>query len=492
MKIADFFAEIGFKVDTKSLRQFNDGMTTVANSVKGLALNLTSAMTAWELLQLKIGKGAQQMLNFKTYTGENIEEVRKLASVMQSTNLNFSMDTLLSDITNFKVQLRELQLFGQGSSLGRALRVMAQSGVKTGAMDTISDFLNAVKQVPDEATRLVLLRMAGLSDQFMNILDLPQDKYEEFAARADKLFPDEKELKRRQEATLEIYLAWRELVNLFETKVTDFAPVLLDILNRLKDIVSDSEKLKLVLEGVKWTFILSTLGMIGGAIWGIVGGLRAIMQFAPLAFVALMWKKGREAGRVWNEGHGVDDDSKEGKRNQNIGGAVGAGAGAITVAGVYQGLKKLFGSKAARKVALKVGGKAAARHAAAGGLNLAPWVLGGLIAWDLWDVGKGIYDITKMNSPVDTLKPTTSSNSDSNPSLPSLPPHLLNENYNNSNYDWNSMLANMTINAQNVYVNANRVVSQNSTGQTLNPQTPSSTTAVNNNIMRANFNMEKW
>ena len=487
MKIADFFAEIGFKVDTQSLRQFNDGMTTVANSVKGLALNLTSAMTAWELLQLKIGKGAQQMLNFKTYTGENIDEVRKLASVMQSTNLNFSMDTLLSDITNFKVQLRELQLFGQGSSLGRALRVMAQSGVKTGAMDTISDFLNAVKQVPDEATRLVLLRMAGLSDQFMNILDLPQDQYDKFAARADKLFPDEKELKRRQEATLEIYLTWRELVNLFESKVTDFAPILLDILNRLKDIVSDSEKLKLVLEGVKWTFILSTLGMIGGAIWGIVGGLRAIVQFAPLAFAALMWKKGREAGQIWNEGHGIDNESDEGRRNRNIGGVVGAGAGVITVAGIYQGLKRLFGSKAARQIALKVGGKAAARHTAASGLNLAPWILAGLVAWDLWDVGKGMYDISRTNSSTST----SGISPGSNVGLPPLPPHLLSENYNN-NYDWNSMLANMTINAQNVYVNANRVVSQSSAGRTSNPQRPSSTTAVNNNIMRANFNMEKW
>ena len=503
MKIADFFAEIGFKVNLNSLRKFNDGMASVVGNVKTLALSLTGAMTAWEMLQTKIGRGSQSVLNFKTYTGESIQEVQKLAAVMQGTNLNFSMDVLLNDISTVKTRLRELQLFGEGSSMAQALRLTGISGLKPGALDTIQDFLKMLRQIPDAATRTMLAERMGLSKQFLNILDLTDEQYEKLTQLAPKIFPSEEEMRRRQKASLDIYLVWLELVNLFETKVTDFAPILLRILEQIKDLLSDSKKLKLVVEGFKWTAIILGVTMIASALGNIVSALKGIIWLAPLALAALTWKGGEKLGSKIDEMLGIDEESTAGKVIKKTTGVASVG---LTAAGIY-GAKRFANKRAAAAVAAaerqaarramrragvrtaaKVGSKIAAKHVAASGANLAPWILAALVVSDLFDIGKGIYDITKANSPVDSAQvsdleeiPSTAiaSSNGTIPNLPQLPnarPSM------RSNYNWSSTLASMTINAQNVYLNASRVISNI-------PTTTQPTGNVENNVARSNINL---
>lgn len=492
MKIADFFAEIGFKVDTKSLQKFNNSMSTVVNSVRGLAFALTAAMTAWQALQTKIGQNAQTMLNFKTYTGENIDEIRKLAAVMQGTNLNFSMDTLLGDISNIKTQLRELQLFGEGSGMAQALRVVGLPGLNPGAISTVQDFLKMLRQIPDAATRTMLVERMGLSKQFLNILDLTDAQYDELAAKADKIFPDEQELKRRQKASLDIYMTWLELKNLFESKVTDFAPILNDILLKIKDIVSDSDKLAKILEGIKWFFILSTLTSIATTVGLIVANIRTLLVLLGVA-------AGIQLGQWYNEQHGIDNMSKRGMINQGIGGAVGGIGSGIAVGGTIWGSKKLFehiSQKLGFKQAAKAGtegvaktvvaetsrraarrgvagvaerqlsrtalrqigraagraaGGAVARQTAAGAANVNPWVAGGLAAWGLFDIGKAIFDIAKATKETDTLADRPESKSSSSTE----------QSNDSQSFNWSQTLSNLTINAQNVYLYANRVIGFN-------------------------------
>lgn len=488
MKIADFFAEIGFKVNMKSLQDFNNGMLTVVNTVKGLALGLTSAMTAWELMQLKIGKGSQNVLNFKTYTGESIQEVQKLAAVMQGTNLNFSMDTLLSDITSVKMQLRELQLFGEGSSMAQALRVVGISGLDPSAMNTIQDFLKMLRRIPDEATRALLAQKMGLSNQFLNILDLTDEQYEKLVQLAPKIYPSEEELRRRQKATLDIYLVWLKLVNVFETKVTDFAPMLQSILEKIRDILHDSNKLKGVIEGIKWTFILSTILSIGAALGIVLANIKGILYTLGMA-------GGIKIAQKINEKLGIDNMSAKGLTNQGMGAASGLAITGGIMGAIGLGIKKLFGGSVAkgatkgiaanlskaqlRTLGAAIGrtaGKAAARQSAAGAANVNPWIAGGLAAWGLFDIGKAIYDVVRTNEPVNTQKTLPS-----NDSLPPLPAHLSTEQ---ENYNWSSSLANMTINAQNVYLNATRVYN----GDTI----PSiqHNNYVENNVARSTYNVE--
>ena len=477
MKIADFFAEIGFKVDLKSLQDFNSGISTVVNTVKGLTMSLTGAMTAWELLQTKIGKNAQTMLNFKTYTGESIGEVNKLAAVMAGTNLNFSMDTLLNDISTIKTRLRELQIFGEGSSMAQALRVVGLPGLNPGAISTIQDFLKMLRQIPDPATRTMLAERMGLSKQFLNVLELTDEQYKKLEARAPKLFPDEKELKRRQEASLEIFLTWQELSNLFESRVTDFAPILLKILEKIKDILSDSKKLKAVMDGVKWTFIVWAITSVGTALGIVLANLRGIVQVLGIA-------GGIALARKINEKLGIDNSSTKGIANQSIGATTGfiAVGGALlglraAADGIQKGLKKLFGGKAASAAAkgaakgvtkgvAKAAAGAAARQGAAGAANINPYISGALLAWGLFDIGKAIFDAMHTNTA--TANPSTE---------------------NNQNLDWNKTLANLTINAQDVYINANNVHQSRGRNMSYNIMANEDYSQQQNNVVRSRYSV---
>lgn len=438
MKIADFFAQIGFKVDTRGLQEFNDGMNAVVSSVKGLALGLTGVMTAWELMQVKIGKSAQNMLNFKLYTGEGIEEVRKLATVMQSVNLNFSMDTLLSDISNFKEAVRRGQIFGEGGGVMQTLRMLGVTGLKEGGIETINDLLNALKQVPDEATRAMILSQAGLSKQWLNVLDLPQDQFERIFQANKDIFPDEKELKRRQEATLAIYLEWLKLVNLFETKVTDFAPILLDILTRIRDILSDTQKLNLIIEGIKWFAILMGITMVTNGIFGIIRGLWGIISIVPRAVGALI----------------------------ALGGAAATGLGKLLGFGGAAAAAKSAGGKAVGAAAAKAVGGRVAGAAAASFIPVVGEIISlGLLAWGAWDLFKLAKNWMGSNN---QLPISSTAN---------------NSAYESVSYDWNRSLASMSINAQNVYIKAERVYGGSGGVDT---------STVDNNVMRSLYDMEAW
>lgn len=438
MKIADFFAQIGFKVDTRGLQEFNDGMNAVVNSVKGLALGLTGAMSAWELMQLRIGKNAQNMLNFKLYTGESIEEARKLATVMQSVNLSFSMDTLLSDISKFKEAVRRGQIFGEGGGVMQTLRMLGVTGLKEGGIETIGDLLKALRQIPDEATRAMVLSQAGLSNQWLNILDLPEGQFEKIYQANKEMFPDEKELKRRQEATLAIYVEWLKLVNLFETKVTDFAPVLLDILQRVRDILSDTRKLNMVVEGIKWFAILFGITMVSNGILGIIRGLWGIISIVPRAVGALIALGGAAAG--------------------GLGKLFGVGGGAAAAA-------KSAGGKAAGAAAARaVGGRLAGAGAAAFIPVVGEIISLGLLAWGAWDLFKLAKNWIGSTNQLPT--PSTANNSV----------------YETQSYDWNRSLANMSINAQNVYIKAERVYGGSSSNDSM----------VDNNVTRSLYDMEAW
>lgn len=466
MKIADFFAEIGFKVDTKSLQQFNSSMSSVVNTVKGLAFALTGAMTAWQMLQTKIGQNAQTMLNFKTYTGENIEEVRKLAAVMQGTNLNFSMDTFLSDISNVKTQLRELQIFGEGSNMAQALRVVGLPGLNPGALTTIKDFLRMLKQIPDTATRSMLLDRLGVSRQFLNILELTDEQYRELEKRADKIFPNEQELKRRQKASLDIYMTWLELRNLFESKVTDFAPILNEILLKIKDIVSDSKKLKRVLEGIKWTFILITLTAIAGALGTIAANARMLLPVAGMI-------AGTKLAQKYNEKHGIDNLSDKGIRNQVIGGAGGGAAGIGATVGLAYLWKRLTANqtrKAIGRAVARTAAKAATRQVAAGGANLNLYAAVGFALWGLIDIAKSIYDVVKTsNGQTITIDPQTGQSSTEN-----------------NQFNWSTNLNNLTINAQNVYLYSSKTTFQDAPIQ-LRDTYDDNYDTLQNNIARTHY-----
>lgn len=468
MKIADFFAEIGFKVDTKSLQQFNSSMSSVVNTVRGLAFALTGTMTAWQMLQTKIGQNAQTMLNFKTYTGENVEEVRKLAAVMQGTNLNFSMDTLLSDISNVKTQLRELQLFGEGSNMAQALRVVGLPGLNPGSLSTIQDFLKLLKQIPDTATRTMLVDRLGVSRQFLNILELTDEQYRELEKRADKIFPNEQELERRQKASLDIYLTWLELKNLFESKVTDFAPILNEILLKIQDIVSDSEKLKWVLEGIKWTFILTTLTAIAGALGTIVANARMLLPIAGLI-------GGVNLAQRYNKEHGIDNASDKGIRNQVIGGAGGGAVGVGATVGLAYLWKRIMGNQARKTIGRAVArttAKAATRQVAAGGANLNPYVAAGFALWGLIDIAKSIYDVVKTN----------------NGQTIAIDPQTGQSSTENNQFNWNANLNNLTINAQNVYLYSSKTMFEGSLIQPRDTYNDNYDT-LQNNVARTRYSV---
>lgn len=482
MKIADFFAEIGFKVNLNSLRQFHDGMSGVVNTVKTLSLSLTGVVSAWEVLQTKIGRNAQTMLNFKRNTGESIEEVRKLATVMQSVDLNFSLDTLLNDIQSFKIQLREGQLFGEGSGLMQMMRVFGISGLKAGGMETIEDLLTMIRQLPDRATRLLALQKAGLSSQFMSVLDLPPGEFEKRAKQFANIFPSEEEMKRRQEAALKVHLIWMEIVNIFESKVTDFAPVLLDILSKIKEILSDSEKLKQIMDGIKWFAIAFGISMIGNAILGIVSGLWGIIRLAPLAVGALL-----ALGGTALKGMGsfiYSNPMTQGLLNKMTAPAVKAGVGATARAAGKAGAKATgkAGAKAAAKTIAKgVGKRAAGRVAGAGAALLIPGIgelVGlGMLAWGAWDIYKLVRDLNRANGNNGAQMPSILSDEEQQRFA------QLNETFN-----WNSNLASMTVNAQNVYLNASRVFTSDSVaGSEVN-----ALGTIENNVARSTVDLSQW
>jgi len=179
MKLAEFFAQIGFKVDESGLEGFQQKMGELPKKfaiVAGAAL--AAAYAVDRFIDSSI-RGAVALSNFQNQTGLSAQELQKWQIAAQMSNLALGTEEVTSAIMNLQKNITALHM-GEGDASPFAFLQLDSSGGAFGVLEQLRERLNDGRLSSPIAVNM--LERLGLGGDFINVLRLSKEEFDGFAA----------------------------------------------------------------------------------------------------------------------------------------------------------------------------------------------------------------------------------------------------------------------------------------------------------------------
>lgn len=228
MKIAELFAEVGFDIDSAPLGDFTNMLGGAAAKMTAVIAAAAAAAFAIKQVTDRSIAAAASMRSFRIETGLSTVELQRFQAAVQLTDISASAEDVASSISSLQSNLAQIRL-GQGNIRPFQLLGVSAAG---DAFDVIEQLRGAVRGL-DEATAVNLLQEMGLGPEFLHILRLSREEFEELANRY--VLSDQQLNKLTQLGT-----AFQDL-GLYINHATDelsafIAPALIAGVNHIKDV----------------------------------------------------------------------------------------------------------------------------------------------------------------------------------------------------------------------------------------------------------------
>lgn len=173
MKIAEFFAELGVKTDTKNLKDF-------AKTIGNIPLDIGVAIAALAGIEYELTKVASRAMEaaigfqmFGAQTGLNWRELQRWQIVAEQANV--SAETVTSSITALESHLAQIRM-GYGNT-----RPFAMFGIdiNQNAFGVLSQLRRAIGKYPTSVSRNLLGEM-GIGPDMMRMLELSDREWQKY------------------------------------------------------------------------------------------------------------------------------------------------------------------------------------------------------------------------------------------------------------------------------------------------------------------------
>ena len=316
-------------------------------------------------------KSNQMYMTFSKTTDISISRLNRIAGIAQMASTGLSPEQVAGDL-----QSLQEKIFGF-ERLGENAKTFGMLGINPRGMDS-DQLILALRQAFKRRNysgraKSRMLSELGLSQEWINVLDLSDEKFNEYLKTSSKLQLDAKERNK-----LAKYTAKQQQNNMRWELAKQ--KLLIAIMPMVQDIMEAASKIALWVSNLleknpEWLNIVKDI-LIMFTGFKILRTIRAINKMV----------KGLKALGLLN--------------------LLGVGKGAAKVGGAAVGggvLGGLFAKKGVRKALGKVLGKNAAkfmaRQAIAGGATAAtggaglPFAEIALAIWGLWEIGKDIFDL---------------------------------------------------------------------------------------------------
>lgn len=221
--IAEIFAAIGFKIDDKSVKEFNKNVDTGVNAMKGFALKAVAVVTTLNLMTTSLLRNNQAFINFNRQTGLSIANMNKIAQAGMMVDFGLDPKQVMSSIQSLESNLASIRI-GQGNI--SPFQILGVSPVGKDAYAVIDDLREAIKGV-DDMTAVNLIQQMGLSPEFISILRMSKEEIESFN---QGLMLSEAERKAMQQRQIEFRKIFLELGLVKDRGLIAILPVLTKIM----------------------------------------------------------------------------------------------------------------------------------------------------------------------------------------------------------------------------------------------------------------------
>ena len=364
----------------EELNQLNEAkdkqveLTTSINQGIMTTLKMVGAISATVFALDRLGnsllKNNQYFITFEKQTGVSINRLNRMAGIARMASMNLSTEQVAGDIQQLQKMIFGFERFGENAKTFGMLGINPR-GMK--ADQLILGLRNSLKGY-DEQVKSYYLNQLGLSQEWLNVLDLADKDFKEYLKDANELQLTEKERKELAKYTAQQQknnMRW-ELAK--QRLIKAVMPLTIKIMNFVSSIaLSISNAVDKVMEVINsnpvWLTILRDILIMftGAAFLKSIGALIGIVKtITGLGIGGLIAGAGSKT--------------------------LGKGAGGFLT---KLGLGKILG-KAGAKFAARQGVVAGA-GAATGGTAV-PWLEAIFVLWGLWDIGKAIYDTMQQEN----------------------------------------------------------------------------------------------
>lgn len=273
----------------KAVKSEHDVLNNSMQKNIGTALKMIGAIGATVTMLDRMGnsllKANQMYITFEKQSGISISRLNRMAGIAQMAGMGLSPEQVAGDIQSLQHKIFRFERFGENA------KTFGMLGINPRGMDSDKLILSLRKSLSRYSGRVKseILSELGLSQEWLNVLDLSNEQFNEYMQTANKLQLTEKERKQLAQYTAKqqqnnmrwelakqkLLLSTMPLVQQIMDALSKVALQVADILEKKPQWLNVVKDILLLLSGsaiIKTTTALSRL-LTGGILGSLLGGV---------------------------------------------------------------------------------------------------------------------------------------------------------------------------------------------------------------------------
>lgn len=239
----------------------NSMQKTISTSLKMIGV-ISGTVVALDRLGNSLLKSNQMYITFEKQTDMSISRLNRMAGLARLSGMNLGPEQVAGDLQSLQQKITRLGITGEGSG------IFAQLGINPMGMEP-DQFIKVLRQRTRGMSgkyKSYALSELGLSQEWLNILDLEDEQFNKYLATADKLQLNAKERKQLAQYTQKQQMnnmRWELARQKLLISVMPFIQQIMDATSKIALKVSD-----IMEKNPKWLYVVKDILLLlaGGAV----------------------------------------------------------------------------------------------------------------------------------------------------------------------------------------------------------------------------------
>lgn len=285
--IDELFVALGFKIDDKEVKTFDNNLKSTLQSATRFAAAVTAAVVVVDHMATSLLKNNQAFISFNQQTGLAIGNMQRIAKAGMLANMNITPETVMQSMQAVQSNLAQIRL-GQGNI--EPYQLLGISPVGKDANQVFDDLRNAIKGL-DDMTATNIISQMGFNPEMITVLRMTNAELEDMNGLM--LSPEQRQA--MEQYGMALRKVNMELGLLKDQALLAIMPALIDFLKGFKAIAQVTYDM---MDG--FTKLLDLIPQLKGALAALALGILAYFNPVIAAVTALylliedlaVWKAG--------------------------------------------------------------------------------------------------------------------------------------------------------------------------------------------------------
>lgn len=173
--IDELFVALGFKIDDKEVKTFDQNLKSTLASATRFAAAVTAAVVVVDRMATSLLKNNQAFISFNQQTGLAIGNMQRIAQAGMLANMNITPETVMQSMQAVQSNLAQIRL-GQGNI--EPYQLLGISPVGKDANQIFDELRNAISGL-DDMTATNIIQQMGFNPEMITVLRMTNAELED-------------------------------------------------------------------------------------------------------------------------------------------------------------------------------------------------------------------------------------------------------------------------------------------------------------------------